>query len=81
MAEKDPTKKLLDLDGFAHALRRIEARYQVKEAGKGLSTNDFTNAYKKKVDDLTPEDAEIATDAEVQEVIDKIFGGETSSNA
>ena len=77
MAETDEKIKLVTLDSLAYTLQRIEARYQVKEIGKGLSTNDFTNEYKQKVDELTPEDTEIATDEEVKDVIDDIFGPET----
>ena len=39
-----------------------------KEAGKGLSTNDFTDTYKAKLDNL-----EFATEDEVRELIDSIL--------
>ena len=81
MADTNEKIKLVSLDSLAYTLQRIEARYQAKENGKGLSTNDFTNAYKQKVDELTPEDTEIATDEEVKDVIDDIFGPETEEAA
>ena len=43
--------------------------YQQKEAGKGLSTNDFTDEDKEKLDGLN-----IATDEEVQEMLNEVFG-------
>ena len=69
----DNSKKLMTLDTFAYALQRIEARYQVKESGKGLSTNDFTDEYKNKLDNIAPDEI-IATEEEVDEVIDEVFG-------
>ena len=81
MADTNEKIKLVSLDSLAYTLQRIEARYQVKENGKGRSTNDFTNAYKQKVDELAPEDTEIATDEEVKDVIDDIFGPETEEAA
>ena len=40
-----------------------------KEEGKGLSTNDFTDADKAKLDSI-----EFATDTEVDEMLDGVFG-------
>lgn len=45
-------EKYLDKEGLAHLVKKNDARYVRQEAGKGLSTNDFTNEYKKIVDDL-----------------------------
>lgn len=45
-------KKYLDMEGLAHLIEKNDERYVAKEEGKGLSTNDFSDAYKKIVDDL-----------------------------
>lgn len=45
-------KKYLDQEGLAHLVQKNDARYVRQEDGKGLSSNDFTNEYKKIVDDL-----------------------------
>lgn len=47
--------------------------YQQKEEGKGLSSNDFTDEEKEKLGKaLTTDD--MATDAEVAEMLDQVFG-------
>jgi len=43
--------------------------YQPKEEGKGLSSNDYTGEEKAKLAGM-----EIATDAEVKEMLDEVFG-------
>ena len=43
--------------------------YQPKEEGKGLSTNDYTNEDKAKLASM-----EMATDAEVTEMLNEVFG-------
>ena len=45
-------KKYLDQEGLAHLVQKNDARYVHQEEGKGLSQNDFTDEYKKIVDDL-----------------------------
>lgn len=45
-------KKYLDQEGLAHLVEKNDARYVHQEEGKGLSANDFTDEYKKKIDDL-----------------------------
>ena len=45
-------KKYLDQDGLAHLVQKNDARYVRKEDGKGLSSNDFSDEYKQKIDDL-----------------------------
>lgn len=45
-------KKYLDQDGLAHLVQKNDERYVKKEEGKGLSSNDFSDEYKKKIDDL-----------------------------
>lgn len=42
----------LDKTGLAHLVENNDARYVRKVEGKGLSTNDFSDEYKKIVDDL-----------------------------
>ena len=43
--------------------------YQLKEEGKGLSTNDFTNEDKAKLDSLR-----VASDEEFQAMLNEVFG-------
>ncbi len=45
--------------------------YVQKEAGKGLSTNDFSNDDKARLDGI-----EISTDAEFDAMLDEVFGAE-----
>lgn len=45
-------KKYLDQEGLAHLVQKNDARYVRKEDGKGLSSNDFSDEYKQKIDDL-----------------------------
>lgn len=45
-------KKYLDQEGLAHLVQKNDERYVRQEEGKGLSKNDFTDEYKKIVDDL-----------------------------
>lgn len=45
-------KKYLDQEGLAHLVQKNDERYVKKEVGKGLSSNDFSDEYKKKIDDL-----------------------------
>ena len=45
-------KKYLDQDGLAHLVQKNDERYVKKEVGKGLSSNDFSDEYKKKIDGL-----------------------------
>ena len=51
------------------------ARFVAKEDGKGLSTNDFTNALKEKLDGIT--DEEVSRE-EIQNLFNK--GGGSSGN-
>lgn len=46
-------KKYLDQEGLAHLIRKNDGRYVRQEEGKGLSSNDFTDEYKQKIDDLS----------------------------
>lgn len=43
----------LDETGLAHLVKKNDARYVRQEEGKGLSTNDFSDEYKKIIDDLS----------------------------
>ena len=45
-------KKYLDQEGLAHLVQKNDERYVKKEEGKGLSSNDFSDEYKQKIDDL-----------------------------
>lgn len=42
----------LDMTGLGHLVKKNDERYVKQEEGKVLSSNDFTDAYKKKIDDL-----------------------------
>lgn len=44
--------KLLDRDGVKQIFTKIKEEFVQKETGKGLSTNDFTDALKNKLDTL-----------------------------
>lgn len=45
-------EKYLDQNGLDYFVDKNDKRYVKQEQGKGLSQNDFTNEYKKMVDDL-----------------------------
>lgn len=45
-----PQYNRVDSNGFLYIFQRIKALFVAKETGKGLSTNDFTDAYKNKID-------------------------------
>jgi len=60
----DTLAGFVDLTGYAKA-----ADVVAKEDGKGLSTNDFTNADKTKLDGMN-----FATNEEVNAVLDEVFG-------
>lgn len=57
------------LSGFVDLSNYVE-----KEAGKGLSTNDFSNDDKSKLDSL-----EVASDDEVTEMLTAVFGAGTAA--
>lgn len=44
--------KVLDYAGLEYFAEKIDAKYVKKEAGKGLSQNDFTDSYKNTIDGL-----------------------------
>ena len=44
--------KVLDYAGLEYFAEKIDAKYVKKEAGKGLSSNDFTDSYKNTIDGL-----------------------------
>lgn len=60
-------KELLDEDNAA--------KFVAQEDGKGLSTNDFTNALKEKLDEIT--DEEVSRE-DIQNLFNK--GGDSSGN-
>jgi len=45
--------KVIDQSGFLYIWQKIVAKFVAKESGKGLSTNDFTDAYKTKLEGLS----------------------------
>lgn len=52
LAARAAAKQFLDKDGLVHLIKKNDERYVRKEDGKGLSSNDFSDEYKKIVDDL-----------------------------
>lgn len=44
-----------------------------KEDGKGLSTNDFTNEYKDKLDNLENITIDFATTSDIDNIINEVF--------
>ena len=44
--------KFLNYEGLEHLIREIKERFIQKVSGKDLSTNDFTNLYKDKLDGI-----------------------------
>lgn len=44
--------KVLDYTGLEYFAEKVDGKYVAKQTGKGLTTNDFTNDYKQKVDNL-----------------------------
>lgn len=57
-------KKFLDYEGLKKVFNLIKANFVGKEAGKGLSSNDFTDSEKEKLDNLIPVEVfQGATDA------------------
>lgn len=53
MVPLEEGKKYLDQEGLAHLVKKNDERYVRKEENKGLSSNDFTDEYKQKIDDLS----------------------------
>ena len=45
-------KKYLDSDGLLYVWSKLKGLFVQKENGKGLSSNDFTNEQKNKLDSL-----------------------------
>lgn len=69
----------LDYGGLARLVRNIELKYQPKEDGKGLSTNDYTTLEKIKLANLP--DAEVITNEEIDALFDDTENsGSTDSN-
>ena len=66
--------KYLDKDGLLYVWQKIKAAFVSKEAGKGLSSNDFTTEYKNKVD----ANAEAKHTHENKAIIDNITSGKVS---
>lgn len=76
------SKKFVDFDDLSHYTVDLKAKtdnlYVGKEAGKGLSSNDFTNALKKKYDDTaTAVEGLTATGGEANLVNDVKVNGDS----
>ena len=48
-------KKYLDQAGIAYFFQRIKEIFVIREEGRGLSKNDFTDEMKSKLDSINPE--------------------------
>ena len=48
----DLSNKYVNGQGLSHFWSLIKQKFVAKETGKGLSTNDFTKAYKDKLDGI-----------------------------
>lgn len=59
--------KLLDINGLRAFLAQCRELFVTKEAGKGLSTNDFTDEYKAKLDS-----GEFLTEEKMMEILEPI---------
>lgn len=66
-------KKYLNQEGLAYFFTRLKEIFAAREEGKGLSTNDFTDALKERLEELDPEeiivDADAMTDTQIDEII------------
>ena len=71
MASKE--KKYLNQAGLAYFFARLKEIFVQEEEGKGLSSNDFTDEYKDRVDTLDPADVVMEDDALSEEEIDEIL--------
>lgn len=62
-------------------LKNLEEKKVDKVEGKGLSTNDFTNELKDKLEGMTPDDYAIKADveAELEKKVDKVEGKQLST--
>ena len=69
--------KIVTLPVLAYFFEKLEGRYVVKETGKGLSTNDFTNELKTKLDNVESCDCEVATNEDIDALLNEAFGEET----
>lgn len=63
-------KKFIDQTGLQYIFTKLKEAFVAKEDGKGLSTNDFTDALKNKLDNVSTAVPEYDT-----------MGGATSSSA
>ena len=66
------TIKYVDLDGLSHFKAKTDLLYQAQETGKGLSTNDYTDAEKTKL-------TGIETGAEVNVIESVVVNGTTAT--
>ena len=69
-------KKYLNQAGLAYFYGRLKEIFVMGEDGMGLSTNDFTDALKERLEELDPaefmSDEDAMTDEEIDDIIDLI---------
>ncbi|MCI8303869.1 MAG: hypothetical protein HFF52_04485 [Lawsonibacter sp.] len=67
-------QSVAELSGRVDKLPAVDLTgYVEKEAGKGLSSNDYTDEEKARLNSL-----DFAADEEVAAMLDEVFGGETA---
>lgn len=60
--------------GFKEKIDALLNNKVDKVTGKGLSTNDFTNEYKTKLDNLENVTIDFATTGDIDNIITEVFG-------
>ena len=73
MAENENKPKIVTLEILEYFFAKLKAKFVVQEAGKGLSSNDFTAELKKKLDSIVTGDGD---EYVTTEDIDNIFEDE-----
>ena len=58
MADNENKPKIVTLDILEYYHAKLKDKFVEKEAGKSLSTNDFTNALKNKLDSIVTGDGD-----------------------
>lgn len=93
LPSRDNDVDLADINEISNNFRKIDENAVIKEAGKGLSTNDFTDEYKAKVENIlssenidqtfSPTSKNAQSGVAVAQALDKklsLTGGEMSGN-
>lgn len=73
--------KFLDLNGLTYFSQKVSDTFVKKESGKGLSSNDFTDADKQKLDGLSNLSVPIATDTVIGGILSTSGEGGVNVNS